>query len=125
MVSLSEGSNDFTEYHGVRFELAEGTTLQIPIETTEDSRPEHDETFEIGLWNSGFWHSCVVTIVDDDEPRIIGVHLASSPLDGWAYRAGEAIDIVVSLDARAEVRGPPRRQAATPAPTSPRSNPAV
>ena len=34
--------------------------------------------------------------------------LASSPLDGWAYRAGEAIDIVVSLDARVEVEGSPR-----------------
>ena len=101
-------ADDFTEYHGVRFEQSEGSTLQIPIETTEDSRPEHDETFEIGFWSEGFWHGCVVTIVDDDEPRIIGVGVASSPVDGQAYRAGDTIDVVVSLDAKAEVEGSPR-----------------
>ena len=102
------GADDFTEYHGVRFEQSEGDRLWIPIETTEDSRPEHDETFEIGFWSEGFWHGCVVTVVDDDEPRISGVTLASSPVDGQAYRAGEAIDIVVSLDAKVAVEGSPR-----------------
>ena len=100
-------SDDYTEYHGERFEQSEGKTLWFPIETTEDTRPEHDETFAIGFWDGGVWHSCVVTILDDDAPRIVGVDLISSPVDGWAHHAGDAIDVVVRLDTRVEVEGSP------------------
>ena len=100
-------SDDYTEYHGVKFKQSEGTTLWFPIETTEDTRPERDETFAIGFWDSGLWHHCVVTIVDDDMPRIIGVNLVSSPIDGWANRAGDAIDVAVRFDAKVEVEGSP------------------
>ena len=48
-----------------------------------------------------------MTILDDDMPRILSVELASRPLDLWAYRAREAIDVVVTLDARVEVEGTP------------------
>ena len=74
--------DDFTPYYGTRFEPGD-PTLWIPIETTEDARPEHDETFSIGFFSRRVaWHECVVTIVDDDRPRIIGVDFASSPADG-------------------------------------------
>ena len=99
-------SDDFTPYFGTRFEPAD-ETLWIPVETTEDNRPEHDETFSIGFFSHGMLHECVVTIVDDDRPRIIGVDFASSPADGVAYRAGDAIDIAVRLDRNAEVEGSP------------------
>ena len=101
------GPDDYTEYHGVRFEQSGGATLQVPIETAEDTQPEHDETFAIGIWGDGVWHGCVVTIVDDDAPRITGVDFSSSPAGGWAYRAGDAIDVVVSLDQNVEVEGTP------------------
>lgn len=65
-------SDDFTPYYGTRFEPAE-TTLWIPIETTEDTRPEHDETFSIGFFSLGSWHGCVVTIIDDDRPITVEV----------------------------------------------------
>lgn len=100
-------SDDYTEYHGVRFEQSEGKTLWFPIETTEDTRPEHDETFAIGFWDGGVWHHCVVTILDDDMPKIVGVNLVSSPIDQWAYRAGDTIDVAVRLDQKAEVEGSP------------------
>ena len=100
--------DDFTEYHGVKFTQSEGNTLWIPIETTADTRPEHDETFAIGFWDGGVWHSCVVTITDDDAPRIISVELITSPLDGWAYRAGDTIDVAVTVDANVEVEGSPQ-----------------
>ena len=100
-------ADDYTEYHGEGFEQSEGRTLWVPVEATEDNRPEHDETFEIGFWNGEEWNGCVVTILDDDEPRIVGVRLSSSPVDGWAYRAGESIDVIVSLDKEAEVSGSP------------------
>ena len=101
------GPDDYTEYRGVQFEQSEGATLQIPIDTAEDTQPEHDETFAVGIWGDGVWHGCVVTIVDDDEPRITGVDFSSSPADGSAYRAGDAVDVVVSLDANVEVEGTP------------------
>ena len=101
------GAGDYTEYHGVRLEQSEGATLQVPIETTEDTQPEHDETFAVGFWDEGVWHGCTVTIVDDDEPTITGVAFGSSPADGWAYRSGEAIDVVVSVDQDVEVEGTP------------------
>ena len=101
--------NDFTWYEGTRFVREDPTqsTLWIPIETKEDTRIEHDETFPIGFFSLGQWYGCVVTIVDDDQPRIIGVDFVSSPTDGVAYRAGEAIDIAVRLDKNVEVEGSP------------------
>ena len=101
-------SDDYTEYHGVKFEQSEGSTLWIPIETTEDTRPEHDETFAIGFWDGGVWHHCVVTIADDDAPKIVGVNLISSPVDRWAYRAGDPIDVAVRFDQKVEVEGSPQ-----------------
>ena len=100
--------NDFTEYHGVKFEQSEGSTLWFPIHTTADTRPEHDETFAIGFWDDGVWHRCVVTILDDDAPRILNVELITSPLDLWAYRSGESIDVAVTLDSKVDVEGSPQ-----------------
>ena len=106
LIDHTASPDDFTPYYGTR--LAPGDpTLWIPIETTEDTRPEHDETFSIGFFSGGSFHECVVTIIDDDRPRIIGVDFASSPADGVAYRAGDAIDIAVRLDRNAEVEGSP------------------
>ncbi len=54
--------NDFTEYHGVKFETgSDERTLWVPVVTTEDAVPEHDETFAIGFSNDGVWHQCLVT----------------------------------------------------------------
>ena len=89
------------------FEQSGGSTLWFPIETTKDTRPEHDETFAIGFWDEGVRLHCVVTILDDDAPRIVGVNLISSPVDRWAYRAGDAIDVAVRFDAKVEVEGSP------------------
>ncbi len=105
--SYSADSDDYTEYHGVRFKQSQGRTLWIPIETTEDSRPERDETFSIGFWDDNDFYSCVVTIEDDDMPEIISVDLASNPIDDWAYRADDTIDVVVTFDANVEVEGIP------------------
>lgn len=92
------GPDDYTEYHGVRFSQSEGKTLWIPIETTHDTRPEPNETFAIGFWDGGVWHHCVVTIVDDDTPSILNVDLITKPLDSWAYRAGQNIDVTVTFE---------------------------
>ncbi len=102
-------SNDFTRYDGARFAREDPTEsmLWIPIETTEDTRLEHDETFAVGFFAHGSWHGCVVTIVDDDQPRIIGVDFATSPTEGFFYRAGDAVDVVVRLDQNVEVEGSP------------------
>ena len=102
-------SNDFTRYDGARFAREDPTEsmLWIPIDTTEDTRLEHDETFAVGFFAHGGWHGCVVTIVDDDQPRIIGVDFATSPTEGFFYRAGDAIDVVVRLDQNVEVEGSP------------------
>ena len=101
--------DDFTAYRGTWFET-EDATLWIPIETTEDTRIEHNETFSVGFFAHGSWYACVVTIVDDDQPRIIGVDFASSPTVGFlyrAYRAGDAVDVAVRLDKNVEVEGSP------------------
>ena len=106
-VNYTADADDFTEYHGVKFEQSEGKTLWIPIETTEDSEPEHDETFAVGFMGDGFFHHCVVTIADDDSPTITGVNVISAPVDRWAYRSGDAIDVVVMLDQKVDVEGTP------------------
>ena len=101
-------SDDYEEYHGVKFESDSGEkTVWAPVITKEDTQPEHDETFEIGFWSDGIWHHCVVTIDDDDAPGIVGVDIATKPVDGYAYRAGESIDVAVDLDSKVEVDGTP------------------
>ena len=106
LIEHTASADDFTPYYGTRFEPAD-TMLWIPIETTEDTRPEHDETFSIGFFAHMDLHECVVTILDDDRPRIIGVDFVSSPADGVAYRAGDAVDVAVRLDRNVEVEGSP------------------
>ena len=98
-------SDDYEEYHGVKIEpnsSAGDSTLWAPIVTKEDSLPEHDETFAMGFWDDSVWHQCVVTIEDDDAPEITNVEIASTPVDRYAYRAGEAIDVTVTMDAKAD-----------------------
>ena len=106
--AYSAGPEDFEEYHGVKFETDSGeNTLRVPIITKEDSAPEHDETFAIGFSNEGVWHQCMVTIEDDDAPEVTQVEILSQPADGYAYRAGESIDVMVSMDAKVEADGTP------------------
>ena len=101
-------SDDYEEFHGLKVESnAAATTLRAPVVTKEDTVPEHDETFAIGYWDGGEWHHCVVTIEDDDAPGITLVEISSTPVDGYAYRAGEAIDVVVNLDSKVDVVGTP------------------
>ena len=104
----SAGPGDFEEYHGVKFETGSSeNTLRVPIITREDSAPEHDETFAISFSNEGVWHQCMVTIEDDDAPEVTQVEILSQPADGYAYRAGESIDVMVSMDAKVEADGTP------------------
>ena len=101
-------SSDYVEYHGLKVESGSGEkTLWAPVVTREDTFPEHDETFAIGFWDGGVWHHGVVTILDDDVPSIIDVNIASQPVDGYAYRAGDAIYVAVDLDQKVDVDGVP------------------
>ena len=77
--------------------------MWVPIVTKEDTRPEHDETFAIGFWDGGVWHHCVVTIQDDDAPEVLNVDISSIPVDRYAYRAGDAIDITIEMDTKVDV----------------------
>ena len=100
--------DDFEEYHGFKVESGSGeNSLSVPIVTKEDTRPEHDETFAIGFMSDGVWHQCVITIEDDDAPAVTGVDISTRPVDGYAYRAGESIDITVDLDSKVEVEETP------------------
>ncbi len=99
-------SNDFQEYHGFKVEN-DDRTLSVPVVTKEDTIPEHDETFAIGYWEDYVWHYCVITIEDDDAPEILNVEIGSRPVDGYAYRAGEGINITVELDQKVDVDGTP------------------
>ena len=102
------GPNDFQVYHGLNVEVKGGKkTLWAPIVTKEDTEPEHDETFAIGFWDGGVWHHCVVEIEDDDAPEITSVDIITSPVDGYAYRAGDSIDFAVNLDSEVDVEGKP------------------
>ena len=106
--NYSASPDDFEEYHGLKVESKSGeNSLSVPIVTKEDTRPEHDETFAIGFKNDGVWHQCVITIADDDAPAVTGVEISTEPVDGYAYRAGEGIDVTVDFDSKVEVDGTP------------------
>lgn len=95
---------DFAAYGRLRVDAqGDSDTLWVPVVTTQDTRPEHDETFEMGLFAHGRFHSCVVTIVDDDAPTITGVAVTSTPARGDSYRSGENIDITLTFDMAVDV----------------------
>ena len=73
-------------------------TVWVPVVTTEDSRTEYDETFEVGIFSGGHFLSCVITIVDDDAPAVTGVDITSDPARGDIYRSGENIDVTLTFD---------------------------
>lgn len=101
-------SSDFQTYEGEKFTNASGSrSVYIPAITKEDEIPEPNETFEIGYWDDGVWHGCVITIVDDDEPEIASVVITSRPVEGLYYKYGESIDVTVTLDQEVEVDGTP------------------
>lgn len=96
--------SDFAGYGRLRVDAqGDSDTLWVPVVTTQDTRPEHDETFEMGLFSGGRFHSCVITIVDDDAPTVTGVAVTSTPARGDTYRSGESIDITVTFDMAVDV----------------------
>lgn len=103
----ADGS-DFVSYNGEYMRNDSGNrALTVPVITNEDTVPEHDETFSIGFWQHGVWHGCVVTITDDDAPAITDLEITSTPASGDTYRAGESIDVTLTLDREVEVSGTP------------------
>lgn len=104
--SYTADGSDFVSYNRVKMKGdSDSDTLWIPAITVEDSRSEHDETFALGFWVSAMWHGCVVTIDDDDTPRITSVDIASDPAEGDTYRPGESVDITLTLDRDVDVTG--------------------
>ena len=102
----SASGDDFVNYNGDRFEDFLQAVF-VPVVTTDDDRPEINETFAIGFWVERMWHGCVITIVDDDMPEITSVAITSKPVEGLFYRYGESIDVTVSLDQEVDVEGTP------------------
>ena len=113
---------DFAAYNGVwMIGDSDSDSLWVPVITHEDSKPERDETFAIGVWKDGDWMGCEITIIDDDSPEITDVEISSKPVqgdrrpNGWTpkpndwdtYRAGESIDVTVTFDSAVEVDGSP------------------
>ena len=97
-------TDDFVPYDRIKMtSQGDSDTVWIPVMTKDDSVPEHDETFELGTQFGGSFHSCVITIDDDDAPRITDVEITSVPIRGDTYRTGESIDVRVTLDQEAEV----------------------
>ena len=100
------GPGDYVPYHSLLV-LGDGVTEThwVPVVTIEDSRIEHDETFEIGIFTVSGFVSCVITIEDDDAPAITDVAVTSNPLRGDVYRSGENIDVTLTFDRRVDVVG--------------------
>ena len=98
--------SDFVGYGRIRVDaMGVSNTLWVPVVTVQDTEPEHDETFEMGIPTYGGYYSCVITIVDDDAPAITGVDVTSTPARGDTYRSGENIDVRLTFDKAVDVAG--------------------
>ncbi len=119
---FTAGRDDYAWFDGVwMVGESDSDSLWVPVTTKEDDKPERDETFSIGYWESGIWHGCVITIIDDDSPEISDVEISSRPVqgdrlpNGWTnkpngwdtYHTGESIDVTVTFDGPVEVEGRP------------------
>ena len=98
---------DYSDFDGNKRVTAGGdgvtNPVWVPISTTEDSRPEHDETFVMGTVTYSGLFGCVITIVDDDAPAITGTAVTSTPARGDTYRSGENIDVELTFDKPVDV----------------------
>ena len=107
-IPFEADGEDFVPYNGTVFQNdPDSRALWVPVITKEDSLPEHDKFFAIGAWYGGVWHECLVTIVDDDTPQVTSVEITSIPVEGDTYRAGESIDITVTVDREVGVEDNP------------------
>ena len=79
--------------------------------TIEDDRYVGDEMYEAGYSFANGSHDidrheyCPVTIEDDDDLKVDGAWISSTPADGRTYRAGEWIEIAAKFNGRAAVEG--------------------
>ncbi|MDE0230970.1 MAG: hypothetical protein OXI56_07755 [bacterium] len=80
-------------------------TLWVTVHARQDSKTEHDETFEVGIALHSGWFSCSITILDDDAPSITGVAITSDPARGDTYRNGEYIEVTLTFDQAVDVAG--------------------
>ena len=79
--------------------------------THEDDLYEGDETYEAGYSKATGGSDidgdryCQVTIVDDDELKVVSAWFSSAPADGYTYRTGEWIEVKVKHNGKVAVHG--------------------
>ncbi len=79
--------------------------------THEDDLYEGDETYEAGYSKATGGSDidgdryCQVTIVDDDELKVVNAWFNSAPADGYTYRTGEWIEVNVKHNGKVAVHG--------------------
>ena len=79
----------------------------------DDDRLDDGETFIVTVGSNkdnvgrNSDQRCIVTIRDNDPPRVRHMRLVSEPADGDTYRRGEKIEIEVAFDSKVRVIGEP------------------
>ena len=75
--------------------LDDGETFIVTVGSTADNVGQNSD------------QRCIVTIRDNDPPRVRHMRLVSEPADGDTYRRGEKIEIEVVFDSKVRVIGEP------------------
>ena len=91
-------ANDFD--HGSTEVNHNGSSTEVEIDTTQDTRIEGDESFRIKWINdhNNAISSCQVLILDDDDVNVESLEVTSTPESGDTYSLGETIQVTMTLD---------------------------
>ena len=101
--TASASEDDYTPHSNTRFSFNESPAY-FTFQTTEDDRVEGDETFMIGGNGYGAWRGCNVVIRDDDL-RVTGIEMVSTPASGDTYLVGEDIEFTLTFSHEVDATG--------------------
>ena len=112
-LDMVNGTADHSDFGYVSGGIITSNPHHLKTIIIDDDRLDDGETFTVKVGSKA--HNvgrnsdqrCLITITDDDPPRVRHMRLVSEPADGDTYRRGEKIEIEVAFDTKVRVVGNP------------------
>lgn len=112
-LDMENGTADRSDFGYVSGGIITSNPHHLKTYIIDDDRLDDGETFTVKVGSKAHNvgrnsdQQCVITITDNDPPRVRHMRLVSEPADGDTYLRGEKIEIEVAFDTKVRVVGDP------------------
>ena len=112
-LDMVNGTADQSDFAYVSGGIITSNPHHLKTYIIDDDRLDDGETFTVKVGSKAHNigrnsdQQCVITIMDNDPPRVRHMRLVSEPADGDTYRRDEKIEIEVVFDTKVRVVGDP------------------